>query len=241
MEDRDRGDQGQDQVFVSKNQPALFLNGEIITLREGREYVLGRERASCDVVIDFTGVSRRHAMVFSNGGRYFIKDLQSMNGTYVNKERIKSSMGLLPGDEIIIPPAKLLFVLQDRGQIVTPINHLVQPTAATSNWKKSHFSGFLHTLRLPDLIQLLNSTLQTGVLTVQDMENNAAHIFFSSGEIVSARFKNKAMEEAVYAVLGITDGSFEFRQESITVPPNPIQTRTMTLLLEGVRRMDEAS
>lgn len=229
-------DLGSQKVFVSRRQPALFLNGKTIPLSVGREYILGRDKESCNVVIPDERISRQHACIFSRDGRYFIKDLGSLNGTFVNRERIASPLGLLPGDEIIIPPQKLLFVLHDQQY-----GARVQPTATETDKQRSHFSGLLHALLISDLIQLLNSTMQSGVLTVQDPERRTGRVFFLHGEIVAARYEEKSQEDAVYALLRIKKGSFEFIRENITMPENPIKTRTISLLLEGCRLADEAT
>ena len=66
-------------------------------------------------------------------------------------------------------------------------------------------------------------------------------MYFMKGEIISATYQDKVNEDAVFAILGIRDGSFEFRQESVTRPPNPITARTQSLLFEGCRLVDEST
>jgi hypothetical protein len=60
---------------------------------------VGSDRAN-DFVIDHTTVSRRHAILRNEGGRYTIADLDSTNGTFVNGRRIKQKVAINPGDEI---------------------------------------------------------------------------------------------------------------------------------------------
>lgn len=64
-------------------------------LVDGR-IVLGRGEA--DVTIDDPQISRRHAIVRPVGGGLEVEDLGSLNGTWVNGERITSMRVLLPGD-----------------------------------------------------------------------------------------------------------------------------------------------
>jgi hypothetical protein len=223
-----------EQVFVSRHQPALFYNGQTIPLDPQREYVLGRDRSTCDIIINDARASRHHAKIYSRGGRYFIQDLGSMNGTFVNRERITQPTGLLPGDEIVVPPKKLLFVLHDE-QISQQTDRFV--TAAAK--PQSQFSGVLHALRIADLIQLLNSTKQSGMLTIHDADQQIAKLYFVKGEIKRAEYKTATREEAVYEVLRIRDGSFEFVRQDIEMPATPIESRTISMLLEGCRRADE--
>lgn len=224
-----------EKVFVSRHQPALFYNGQTIALAGDREFIIGRDRNSCDIIVNDARASRQHAKIFSRDGRYFIQDLGSLNGTFVNRERIRQPLGLLPGDEIVVPPKKILFVLHDQQYQDKP-----ERFVTSASKPKSQFSGVLHALRIVDLIQLLNSTAQSGTLSIQDQDRKPAKILFVRGEIKSARYKDKAKEDAVYELLTIRDGTFEFLREDIEMPPDPIEIGTISMLLEGCRRADEA-
>jgi pSer/pThr/pTyr-binding forkhead associated (FHA) protein len=48
------------------------------------------------------GVSRRHARLLIEGGGYFLEDLNSTNGTFVNKQKlaVKTRQPIREGDEI---------------------------------------------------------------------------------------------------------------------------------------------
>ena len=217
-------------LFISRHQPALFLNGETIPLSGDREYIIGRDPDSCNIVINDERVSRKHAAIYARGGRFFIKDFESMNGTRVNRERIGTPIGLLPGDEIGVSTQKFLFVLHDQ---------VLRSSSGPAAQKQSHFSGLLRALRIPDLIQLLNGTQQTGMLTLEDTEGEPGRVYFADGEIISAHYRKKSDEDAVYALVKIKDGHFEFLNENTPPPPKTILTRTMPLLLEACRRCDE--
>ena len=70
--------------------------------------VIGRSN-KCDIVIDSKHVSRQHARVFSNSdGQWFVEDLGSSNGTFVNGERVKSCP-ISRADVIEIGQASLSF------------------------------------------------------------------------------------------------------------------------------------
>jgi serine protease Do len=65
---------------------------------------IGRDPNKNQAVLDIEGVSREHACVVSENGKVFVKDLNSLNGTYLNStdtDRIKSEP-LKDGDVIII-------------------------------------------------------------------------------------------------------------------------------------------
>jgi pSer/pThr/pTyr-binding forkhead associated (FHA) protein len=69
--------------------------------------VVGRSR-SCDLVFDEDTISRRHAVVWHDGGTWRVVDLESTNGTYLNGERIEAAR-LAPGDEVRFGAVKLRF------------------------------------------------------------------------------------------------------------------------------------
>jgi len=69
----------------------------------------GRHPAS-DIFLDDITVSRRHAeFVRQPGGGYVVKDVGSLNGTYVNRERTDQAP-LANGDEVQIGKFKLVFL-----------------------------------------------------------------------------------------------------------------------------------
>lgn len=64
-----------------------------------------------DVVIDDRWVSRYHAQVRREGEHYLVQDLDSKNGTFVNRQRITTPTVLADGDEIqVTPMIRLTFV-----------------------------------------------------------------------------------------------------------------------------------
>jgi pSer/pThr/pTyr-binding forkhead associated (FHA) protein len=69
--------------------------------------VLGRNPDS-DVFLNDVTVSRRHAEVVRDGTRFALKDAGSLNGTYVNRQRVDAAQ-LTSGDELQIGRFKLVF------------------------------------------------------------------------------------------------------------------------------------
>jgi len=65
----------------------------------GERATIGRS-AECDVVLAIRRVSARHAQVLKVAGQYFIEDLGSSNGTFVNGQRIDKRTPLRPGDRL---------------------------------------------------------------------------------------------------------------------------------------------
>lgn len=64
----------------------------------GDRVVVGRS-SSCGIVLEDTGVSRRHAEIGREAGRFYVLDLGSTNGTYVNGRRVSRQI-LADGDHV---------------------------------------------------------------------------------------------------------------------------------------------
>src|SRR5262245_49612654 len=54
----------------------------------------------CGIVIPVTSVSREHAQILRIGGKYYIEDKQSRNGTFVNNQAINTRTALKNNDRI---------------------------------------------------------------------------------------------------------------------------------------------
>jgi len=74
----------------------------------GIETFIGRD-PECNVVLPLQTISRRHARILCEAGEYYIFDLRSLNGTFVNGERVVSRKRLRDGDEIQIHDSLLGF------------------------------------------------------------------------------------------------------------------------------------
>ena len=81
--------------------------GERFVLREVLTR-LGRHPAS-EISLDDITVSRRHAEITREGDQYLVRDVGSLNGTYVNQHRI-DEVALTHGDELQVGKFKLVYV-----------------------------------------------------------------------------------------------------------------------------------
>ena len=62
-----------------------------------------------DIFLDDVTVSRRHAEFVRQGNGFLVRDVGSLNGTYLGRERIEST-GLANGDEVQIGKYRLVFL-----------------------------------------------------------------------------------------------------------------------------------
>ena len=82
----------------------------------GSRYVLDKDVVTAgrhpesDIFLDDVTVSRRHVEVVRVGDGFAVRDVGSLNGTYLNRERIEQEAPLANGDEVQIGRFKLVFL-----------------------------------------------------------------------------------------------------------------------------------
>ncbi len=79
----------------------------------GRRLVIGRD-SGCDINIDDPGLSRIHAEVIRDEGRFTFVDSGSLNGTLINGERVSRKV-LFPDDIIKLSATTIKVVAGDQG------------------------------------------------------------------------------------------------------------------------------
>ena len=62
---------------------------------------IGRS-VECELRLEDTFVSQQHARIFDRGGNWYVEDLGSTNGTFVNEQKLVAPAMLSPGDKIRI-------------------------------------------------------------------------------------------------------------------------------------------
>jgi pSer/pThr/pTyr-binding forkhead associated (FHA) protein len=86
----------------------------------GRQMTIGRGSEN-DLVLSGTFVSRRHAWLWWQGDRVVVEDLASVNGTFVNGQRLTHARFLRPNDVLAMGEVQLTFVQgQDPSGDPTP-------------------------------------------------------------------------------------------------------------------------
>jgi len=107
----------EDDVQVSLT--SISRGTAILVLRggegEGDHYVLSSSltnigrHAESDISLDDITVSRRHCEITSENSRFIVRDVGSLNGTYVNQKRV-DVIELTQGDELQIGKFHLVFL-----------------------------------------------------------------------------------------------------------------------------------
>ena len=90
-------------------QPVLDIDGQRYSLNAS-SVVLGRS-SEADILVDDTGVSRRHLEIRTEGGTVRAVDLGSTNGSYVNGQKVQGETILTDGSTIAMGRTRITFRL----------------------------------------------------------------------------------------------------------------------------------
>jgi pSer/pThr/pTyr-binding forkhead associated (FHA) protein len=95
-------------------RPARRLPRELVVTDEGgrrtvplKESLTVGRAATCDIAIRDTYVSNVHARIYQRDGSWWLEDLGSTNGTYMNRTRVQQPTAIGPGDEVKMGKATL--------------------------------------------------------------------------------------------------------------------------------------
>jgi response regulator RpfG family c-di-GMP phosphodiesterase len=99
--------------------------------------------------------------------------------------------------------------------------------------------GALSDMSLPDLVQILAQGRKTGKLAIRGKDGRNGEIHFLEGRVANALFAGRQGEEAFYGMLSIQEGEFALDPD-FKPPAVVMEGSAESLLLEGMRRLDEA-
>lgn len=93
----------------------IMLHDKVIkrfTLSEGSQVTIGRG-SEADVVVDNTAISRQHTALELRDGVYFLSDLGSKNGTFVNGQKVDKAVPVSENDIVELGKFRLSVSLED--------------------------------------------------------------------------------------------------------------------------------
>ena len=216
---------------------------------QGREFplppdltiVIGRV-SDVDLLLLDEKVSRKHAKISTHQGQVLIEDLASRNGTIVNGARIRS-VELKEGDQIIIGAStmKLVSLGETKPRSTQPTTPNAQAASGPSSAGSSLISGSISEMPLPDLLQLFDNSRKSGVLTIRSSQG-IGKVFLREGQIYHAEVEANPIvkpRKAFYRMFAWTEGAFDLKPLGEHFVPEELTESTMSLVLEGVRQLDE--
>ena len=119
------------------------IDGGLIKLGN-KPFVVGRNE-DCEMTVSDNSVSRTHAKFQVEDGSFWITDLDSTNGTFVNQKRIKTSRELQSGDRVRIGGRIFKFIATDEveAQYHEAVYSMMTKDSLTSAWNKQYFMDVL--------------------------------------------------------------------------------------------------
>ena len=136
-------------------------------------------------------------------------------------------------DRFILKPFNYYMVLSFVNQILSVLE---REEILSSSFEKT-IKGDLSQIPLTDLIQIFLLTKKSGLLTISN-PSGIAKIHFHKGSIVTAQIGNIHGIKAVFRIMTLKDGHFEFDPNKPSKKIN-VTMNTEGLLLEGMRQIDE--
>jgi serine phosphatase RsbU (regulator of sigma subunit) len=96
---------------------------------DGKKVTIGRS-ADCEVPVDTPAVSRRHAAVSHDGDGYYVEDLKSRNGTFLNDQRVVDRSLLTDGDRLLICDQEFRFHSGHISTAIDPLRYVQESSLA---------------------------------------------------------------------------------------------------------------
>ncbi|HXK26231.1 MAG TPA: FHA domain-containing protein [Myxococcota bacterium] len=204
----------------------------------GGRVAIGRGK-DCELVLFTDSASRRHAEVYPEGADFYVRDLGSKNGTYLNGERLERAQQLRPGDRIGVGSCAITFCRIEgtlAGFLSDPAGHETVVFSRTA--AREVFRGELAEMPIFVVLQMLEMGRKSGVLEVAT-DSGPARLWLGDGQPAHAESEKARGMDAALAIVGATRGAFQFRAGE--PPPAHSLVGSMTeLLLEASRQIDES-
>lgn len=113
--------------------PKLLLKFNAAVIKEipfDKDALAVGRKPDNDIVIDNPAISGHHCRISVQGGTYFVEDLESTNGTFVNEKRVKKS-GLHHNDVVGVAKHALVFIEDAPPPELVPSEPAETPSDAT--------------------------------------------------------------------------------------------------------------
>ncbi|MCS7079924.1 MAG: FHA domain-containing protein [Chloracidobacterium sp.] len=192
--------------------------------------IIGRAPTATIMLENDVVASREHAQVTldlapeaSERARYFLTDLGSTNGTFLNGRRLPPHERCLlsDGDRFTIGSHTFVFVL---------------PLRSGSKF----LTGDLSRISVFDVIQVIEANRLTAAFTVRAAQGHG-WLGFNDGLIVTCEVGDLRGLEAFRKFVTFTEGFFDVERSATPFPVTIVTTSNASLTLDTLREIDEAN
>ncbi len=207
-------------------------------LEPGKTYRIGRDRANA-IFVPAHAVSRIHAEIVEEKGKWIVRDLGSRNGTLVNGERV-IERPLRHGDRITVGNVDLSYHEANEAETRELLEKRARgPGGDTARivFGSEEFFGDLENVSVTEIAQFLHHNRKTGCLAVRERGGREGRLHFVLGEIVHAECGSEQGEGVAERLLLARSGRFSFRPRpaAAAAPARTCSTPTATLLINAIR------
>jgi len=123
MKAKGEGISGAFLVIEKRGGSTPVARGKAYPIGRG-QVIIGRQE-DCNFQVDLAGISRHHARITCESGTYYLADLGSHNGTYLNGERVGAKgMRLRDGDQLQLGHSLTFRFMAPASQISVPAKRL---------------------------------------------------------------------------------------------------------------------
>ncbi len=143
-------------VQLDRNKPTHRFPLTKAEIRIGR-------RPDNDILISNMMISGHHAHVIQSGALFYLKDLESTNGTFRNGERVLDSVELHHYDQVSLGGVEFIFLVDDNATIKLPDRHEDNIPATPSLNLRPDDTGYVNKVTTDQLLKLFQS-LRTLIL-----------------------------------------------------------------------------
>jgi pSer/pThr/pTyr-binding forkhead associated (FHA) protein len=213
-------------------------------LYPNQKCVIGRSKEN-EICLSFSTLSRRHTQIrITSDGKAFLQDLESRNGTYLNGTLIHEENPLRSGDHLRIGDVTILF--QEQTEIKEATNPNEQTSTSISdmcfrlNQSSEAMMGNLRHMTMLEVFTTLNYFEKTGTLQIRHGAQQGK-ILFASGEIYQAFFDQLQGLSAVYEILSMKEGLFEFKSQTQLDGKKDVQLTIQQIMMNYAHQLDESS
>src|SRR4030042_2095000 len=166
---------------------------------------IGRENIVNGIVIDDKFVSHKHASIIQKGAKFFIKDNDSTNGTFVNEELIKGEFLLNNQDRIRIGNTILKFLQGDiESLFLDNLMKKINIDGLTDIYNKQYFTEQFKNIF--SLSKRYNKKFSLIMLDIDDFKKINDNYGHSLGDFILSKLcmiiKNKIRETDIFSRIG---------------------------------------
>ena len=103
-----------------------FNNAVLKTIETDKEVITVGRNVKNDIQIDNLSVSKQHARIVKHRGKYFVEDMKSTNGTYLNEKKITKET--LANNDVITIGKHTLQAILDKKPVESSQQDLINDT-----------------------------------------------------------------------------------------------------------------